>query len=217
MNYQNQIPVCLFVRVSSLKQEFSRQVSELNDYANKNGCLIVKTIATKISGNSNSDERVDLQNLLESASNGEFKKVIVTELNRLGRKAKDIRSTIDKLHALGISIIFKNLSGIESLVDGKESFVTNIIIAIYSELAQEERRILIERIQSGLKEAKRKGKTLGRKIGSSESQTDFLKKYGSLTKDIRNGISINKCMKIHNVSKNTIIKVKKLISSKWKN
>lgn len=211
MNYQNQIPVCLFVRVSSLKQEFSRQVSELNDYANKNGYLIVKTIATKISGNSNSDERVDLQNLLESASNGEFKKVIVTEVNRLGRKAKDIRSTIDKLHALGISIIFKNLSGIESLVDGKESFVTNIIIAIYSELAQEERRILVERINSGLVEAKRKGKTLGRKIGTSETQIEFLKKYGSLIKDLKNGISLNKCMKIHSVSKNTIIKVKKRI------
>lgn len=212
MNYQNQIPICLFVRVSSLKQEFGRQVSELNEYADKNGYLIVKTIATKISGNSNSDERVDLQNLLESASKGEFKKVIVTEVNRLGRKAKDIRSTIDKLHALGISIVFKNLSGIESLVDGKESFVTNIIIAIYSELAQEERRILIERINSGLAEAKRKGKTLGRKIGSSETQIEFLKKYSSLIKDIKNGISLNKCMKIHNVSKNTIIKVKKLIS-----
>jgi DNA invertase Pin-like site-specific DNA recombinase len=212
MNYQNQIPICLFVRVSSLKQEFGRQVSELNKYAEKNGYLIVKTIATKISGNSNSDERVDLQNLLESASKGEFKKVIVTEVNRLGRKAKDIRSTIDKLHALGISIVFKNLSGIESLVDGKESFVTNIIIAIYSELAQEERRILIERINSGLAEAKRKGKTLGRKIGSSETQIEFLKKYSSLIKDIKNGISLNKCMKIHNVSKNTIIKVKRIIA-----
>jgi DNA invertase Pin-like site-specific DNA recombinase len=212
MNCQNQIPICLFVRVSSLKQEFHRQVSELNEYAKNNNYLIVKTIATKISGNSNSDERVDLQNLFESAAKAEFKKVIVTEVNRLGRKAKDIRSTIDKLHSLGISITFKNLSGIESLVDGKESFVTNIIIAIYSELAQEERRILIERIQSGLNEAKRKGKKLGRKIGSFESQADFLKKYGSVTKDIKNGISLNKCMKIHNVSKNTIIKIKKLIS-----
>jgi DNA invertase Pin-like site-specific DNA recombinase len=211
MNHQNQIPICVFVRVSSLKQEYSRQLAELNDYAKINGYSIVKTIATKISGNSNSEERVDLHNLIESASKGEFKKVIVTEVNRLGRKAKEIRSTIDKLHTLGISIVFKNLSGIESLVDGKESFVTNIIIAIYSELAQEERRILVERIHSGLSEAKRKGKTLGRKIGSSESQSDFLKKYGSLTKDIKSGISLNKCMKIHNVSKNTIIKVKKLI------
>jgi DNA invertase Pin-like site-specific DNA recombinase len=33
---------------------------------------------------------------------------------------------------------------------GNESFVTNIIIAIYSELAQEEKRILSERIKSGM-------------------------------------------------------------------
>ncbi len=79
MNHQNQIPICLFVRVSSLKQEYGRQVTELNDYAKSNGYSIVKTIATKISGNSNSDERVDIQNLIESASKGEFKKVIVTE------------------------------------------------------------------------------------------------------------------------------------------
>jgi DNA invertase Pin-like site-specific DNA recombinase len=212
MNNQNQIPICVFVRVSSLKQEYNRQLAELNDYAKINGYSIVKTIATKISGNSNSEERVDLQNLLESASQGEFKKVIVTEVNRLGRKAKEIRTTIDKLHTLGISIVFKNLSGIESLMDGKESFVTNIIIAIYSELAQEERRILVERIHSGLTEAKRKGKTLGRKTGSTETKTNFLKKYGSLIKDLKNNISLNKCMKIHGVSKNTIIKVKKLIT-----
>jgi DNA invertase Pin-like site-specific DNA recombinase len=210
MNNENLISVCLFVRVSTQKQEFDRQIQELTDYSLKNGYSISKTIATKISGNSNSSERDDLSVLLDSASKGEFKKVIVTELSRLGRKAKDIRSMIDKLHSMGISIVFKNLSGIESLVDGKESFVTNIIIAIYTELAQEERRILVERINSGLAEAKRKGKILGRKKGSSENQTDFLKKYSSLIRDLKNGLSLNKCMKVHEVSKNTVIKVKKL-------
>jgi DNA invertase Pin-like site-specific DNA recombinase len=198
--------------VSTQKQEFERQIQELTEYSLKNGYSIRKIIATKISGNIDSSEREDLQVLIEAATKGEFKKVIVTEINRLGRKAKDIRKTIDKLHALDVSIIFKNLAGIESLVDGKESFVTNIIIAIYSELAQEERRILVERINSGLREAKRNGKILGRRTGTSETQIDFLKKYNSLIKDLKNGISLNKCMKIHSVSKNTVIKVKRLIA-----
>jgi len=212
MNNENRIPVCVFVRVSTQKQEFERQIQELTEYSLKNGYSIRKIIATKISGNIDSSEREDLQVLIEAATKGEFKKVIVTEINRLGRKAKDIRKTIDKLHALDVSIIFKNLAGIESLVDGKESFVTNIIIAIYSELAQEERRILVERINSGLREAKRNGKILGRRTGTSETQIDFLKKYNSLIKDLKNGISLNKCMKIHSVSKNTVIKVKRLIA-----
>lgn len=210
MNQSDKIPVCNFIRVSTKKQDYERQITELNDYADKNKYSVADTIATKISGFKDI-ERNDIDKLISGAKQGKYKKVLVLEISRLGRKAKDIRSAIDKLHTYGVSVIFKNLGGIESLQNGKESFVTNIIIAIYSELAQEERRILVERICSGLEQAKIEGKKLGRKTGSIESKETLLKKYAPLLRDIKAGISLRKCMKIHDVSKNTIIKAKKLI------
>lgn len=211
---QSEILVGALVRVSTKKQDYQRQIEEIKTFAAANNWRITKTIASKLSGVKESHKRTDIQELKESVIRKEFKKVIVLETNRLGRIAKEIRATIDFLHAHGVSVVFKNLGGIESLTDGKESFVTNIIIAIYAELAQEERRILIERIESGLEQAKRNGKILGRRIGSNESESDFLKKYTKISKDIKNGISLAKCSKIHCVSKNTVIKLKKIITQK---
>ena len=138
--------VCLFIRVSADKQDCTRQVLELNNYCHQHGYSIVKTIATKITGSRTHKDRPDLLELISLAKKKQFDKVLVTEISRIGRNAKDIRNTIDSLHSLQIGIIFKNL-GLESLDDNnQESFVTNIIISIYAELAQEEKKMLIDRI-----------------------------------------------------------------------
>lgn len=204
--------VCLFIRVSSDKQDYDRQVNELNAYCASKGFQVTKTIATVISGRKLS--RPDIIELKESADKKEFDKVIVMELSRLGRRARDIRGTLDHLHSNGISVLFKNLS-IESLDDnGNESFVTNIIIAIYAELAQEEVRLLSERIKSGLRNAVNvKGKTLGRKEGSKNA-VNPLEKYPELIKSIQDKKSLSECMKLHDVSKGTVIMVKKLLAQK---
>lgn len=216
MNQETTIPlknrVCLFIRVSSDKQDYDRQVNELNDYCTGKGLQVTKTIATVISGRKLN--RPDIVELKEAADQKEFDKVIVMELSRLGRRSKDIRGTLDHLHSNGISVLFKNLS-IESLDDkGNESFVTNIIIAIYAELAQEEVRLLSERIKSGLRNTvKVNGTKLGRKGPNKISPIDS---YPELVVSINAGKSLNECMKDHNVSKNTVIKIKRIIESQKK-
>jgi DNA invertase Pin-like site-specific DNA recombinase len=203
--------VCLFIRVSTQQQDYDRQVLELTQYCEDKGLTITKTIATKISGTKKYNERPDVQELFQAAKAKQFDKVVVSEISRIGRNARDIRNTINYLHDRGISIIFKNLGGLESLDDGgNESFVTNIIIAIYSELAQEEKRILSERIKSGLDSAKSKGKHIGRPEGTTMTKEDILKKYPRLILDLKNGMSLTAAMKVHVVSKGTVIKVKKL-------
>ncbi len=110
-------------------------------------------------------------------------------------------------------MVFKNLGGLESIDEnGNESFVTNIIIAIYSELAQEEKRILSERVKSGINEAKRKGKLIGRPKGTVPVETVRIK-YKKLILDLKNGHSLSQCAKLHGLSRNTIVKVKKIISN----
>jgi len=207
--------VCLFIRVSTNKQDTDRQLLELTDYCKSHNYIVAKKIATTITGSKTKNDRPDLQELFEGAKRKEFEKVIVTEISRLGRNAKDIRNTIDTLHKYKIPIVFKNLGGLESVNEnGNEAFVTNIIIAIYSELAQEEKRMLSERVKSGLVNARAKGKQIGRAKGSIINNSELLKQYSKLVIDLQKGFSLNQCIKLHDVSKNTVIKVKKALNVK---
>ena len=207
------IKICLFIRISSDLQSTERQHKELTEYCQSRNLEVTKTISTTITGKKEGKQRPDLIELFEAADKRLFDKVLVTEISRLGRKARDIRATIDYLHKRKIAVIFKNLGGLESLdQQGNESFVTNIIVNIYAELAQEETRILGERTKSGLATARKKGKILGRPTGHTDSK-QILKQYSKLASDLRDGLSLNKCIAIHNVSKNTVIKVKRLTMS----
>ena len=211
---KEQTKVCLFIRVSTQVQDYDRQISDLTLYCEQKGYIISKTIATKITGTKTFADRQDLQELLAAANRNEFQKVIVSEISRIGRNARDIRHTIDELHRKKVAVIFKNLGGLESLdeISKTESFVTNIIIAIYSELAQEEKRILSDRIRSGLAEARRKGKKIGRPTGGDDIDS-VKKKYSKLIQDLKKGNSLTECSKLHDVSRNTVIKIKKLITA----
>ncbi|MGP8216899.1 MAG: recombinase family protein [Bacteroidia bacterium] len=208
---RNNTRVCLFIRVSTQQQDYDRQILELTQYCESKNYTITKTIATKISGVKKNEERPDVQELFQAAKAQQFDKVIVSEISRIGRNAREIRNTINYLHDKGINIVFRNL-GVESLDEnGNESFVTNIIIAIYSELAQEEKRILSERIKSGLISAKKNGKHIGRPNDTKEDVKQVLKKYPKLVADLRSGLSIRKAERLHEVSRGTVIKVKRLI------
>jgi len=200
--------ICLFVRVSTEKQDYDRQINELTKYCEERNFTITKTIATQISGRK--DIRPDIEELLLAAKNNEFDSVLVTEISRLGRKAKDLRLTIDTLHELKKTILFKNLGGLESLDEnGNESFVTNIIISIYTELAQEEVRILRERIKSGIQNFKKKGGIMGRRLYKEENPQEFLDKYTNILPEIYT-LSIADLMAKYDLSKGTVVKIRKV-------
>ncbi len=168
---------------------------------------------TKITGRKTLAERHDLQELLAAANRNEFQKVVVTEISRIGRNAKDVRNTIDLLHQKKIAIVFHNLGGLESLDDsGNESLATNIIVAVFAEISQSETKLLSQRIKSGLAEAKRKGKKIGRPIGGDDVN-EVKKKYSKLIIDLQKGNSLTQCSKLHGISRNTVVKIKKLLTA----
>lgn len=207
---ENKNKICLLVRVSSTKQDFHRQLTELQGYCKMRGFEIVHTIQSIVTGNTSNRNREDIKELLQEAKKGKFSKVVVTEVSRIGRRPDEIKSTLNQLHALNISVVFKSLA-VESLDENNQpTFISNLIIAIYSEIAGEETRILSSRIKSGLEHAKKKGTALGRPTGSSQDDKELLKKYRSLIRDLDAGISLRKCQAIHNLSRTTICKVKRV-------
>ena len=90
--------------------------------------------------------------------------------------------------------------------------MVEFMLSILVQLARMEREFLIQRVKSGLNHAKAKGKILGRPQGSTMDQLDFLKKYKNLSADLMNGLSVRKAAKIHEVSLNTVLKVRKALN-----
>ncbi|MDG5817161.1 hypothetical protein QA601_18850 [Chitinispirillales bacterium ANBcel5] len=80
------------------------------------------------------------------------------------------------------------------------------------QLTPMEREFLIQRVKSGLNHAKSIGKTLGRPKNSAMDDQAFLKKFKGLSVDLKNGLSVRKAAKVHDVSLNTVLKVRKVMS-----
>lgn len=201
----------LFVRVSSTddRQDYNRQIDDLRTYCEKEGLEVTCIVSEKISGAKRNEDRQGLRDLMEKARKGEFGIIAVSELSRLGRNAFEVQKLIEELSALKISIHIQTLN-IKTLDEnGERSAMSNLMIAILSQFSQMERETLITRVKSGLQRAKLLGKTLGRPKGSTREDKEFLSKYKPVANDIERKISIRKIAKIHSLSVNTILKVKR--------
>lgn len=205
------IPTAIFGRVSSDQQDFKRQVNDLQKTATRLGYDVVTIITEKISGAKSNEERKGIQQLLDDARNGLFKKVMVTEVSRLGRSTIETLKLVEELHSLGISIYLQDLNA-ETLNDkGEVSFQTEIMLHMLSLFAKNERRNLIDRIRSGMNAAKSKNVHCGRPTGTSEMQEQFLKKYPKVVDGLKKGFSVRECVKLYDTSLATVSKIRKII------
>ncbi len=206
------IPVVIFVRVSTQEQNYQRQITELEEYARYRQYHVVALIKAKVSGYKKNSKRLDVEELLTIARAGTIRKVLLTEVSRLGRNARETEKIRGELDELGVSIYCKNL-GMETLDEqGKRKPLANLLFGIQKEYADYERELLRERIISGQQEARRQGKHIGRKAGSVKSQQEVLSNYPRVVKQLKEGNnSIREIAAICGVSKNTVSKVKALL------
>ena len=203
---------CILARVSRSHQNPEHQLNTLRQYCERNNLEVVSEISSTVKGSTSNQKREDIKELLQEARKKTFDKVVISEVSRLGRKPVEIRKTLDELHSLGISVVFTQL-GVESLgADGKPTFISSLIIAIHSELAQHETEQLGERIRSGLQLARKQGKKIGRQKGSTESTTEFLQKHRKVVKAIEQGLSLRQIQKLLGTSRTTISKIKQALS-----
>jgi DNA invertase Pin-like site-specific DNA recombinase len=136
--------------------------------------------------------------------------LLVSEISRLGRKTSEVLKIEEELTDLGVSILVQNYN-LETIVKGKRNPMAQLVFTMLAEFARVERETLIERINSGLEEAKRKGKVLGRKIGTSKDDKLFLKEKKKVVELLKQGQSIRNTAKICDIAPGTVQKVKKLL------
>ena len=213
MKTENKIPVAIFGRVSTLGQEFDRQVTDLTRVADKLGYEVVEVITEKISGAKSTEERKGVQQLIASAKAGKFQKVLVSEVSRLGRSTLETLKLVEELHQLNISIYLQDLSTETLNEKGEMNMQTEIMLHMLSLFAKNERRNTIDRIRSGMALAKENGIHCGRPSGIVESEEQILIKYKAVVKSLELGLSVRKCCKLHDLSLGTVAKVRKVWSS----
>ena len=189
------IKVALYCRTSTTNdQSCERQIYELREVAkNHNWTIVGEYVDEGVSGAKKS--RPELDKLVKDALSRKFDMVATIELSRLGRSVKNMCEIADLLKQKNINLFVKNQNIDTSTIVGELFF--NIINSI----SQYERDLTAERIKSGLENAKRKGKTLGRKSNLNlETQKIIL--------DMKSqGIGLKKIAKETKVSVQTIRKL----------
>lgn len=153
----------LYCRVSTSDQSTDNQVSEVEaaGFKVEPRRIVVETV----SGSIPAMERKGFAKLLDRMETGDV--LLVTKLDRLGRNAMDLRSTVDRLSEEGIRVHCLALGGVD-LTSPAGRMTMQVIAAV----AEFERDLLIERTQAGLKRAKAQGKVLGRPHSLNSSQQE---------------------------------------------
>lgn len=202
------LPVAILVRVSTLKQENDRQVTELQAHADSKGYEVVEICREQVSGNADESDRHGLHRVEEMARAGMIHKVLVHEVSRLARRNSIAHSFLETLDACGVSLYWHQ-QGIETLLpNGKRNPAAGIMFALLAEMARAERETLSERIKSGLAEARRKGRKLGRPTGTKIDTKAFLTKHADIVRRLKEGHSVRNTAKITGKGGSTVQRVK---------
>lgn len=200
--------VAILVRVSTRKQETDRQVHELNQVSQANGWQVVEVVEETISGTATT--RHGLDRVLDLARQGQIQKVLVHEVSRVSRKNSTSHLFLDTLCDLGVSLYW-HAHRIETLLpDGRRNPAASIMFTLLAEMARAERELLVERINSGLQEARRKGVRLGRSPGKEPNDT-FLAKHPDIVSLLRAGKSVRDAAARTGKSSATVLKVRQLV------
>jgi Site-specific recombinases, DNA invertase Pin homologs len=196
---------CIIVRVSTVKQETLRQVSELTQVADKNGWEIVSVLEETISGNIPLENRPSLMQAMQMAMDGRIGRVLVHEVSRLGRRSSLVHTFVETLEAHGVSLYW-HAQRIETLLpDGRRNPSAAIMLALLAEMARAERETLIERINSGLRNARDKGVKLGRPAGSGVAPQV---RHAQAAEEIRAGEPASVVAARHGISTRTVWRIK---------
>ncbi len=145
-----------YLRISKKEENLENQRNAIKNFASEDLIFFEDTV----SGSIPALQRKAFKELFEYAEKMHPEKVYVYEISRLGRSMIETFSVIQELEKRGIMVI--PVSEKERWLATTDRSVRNLIMAIFSWVAEREREMLIERTRNGLERAKKEGKKLGR-------------------------------------------------------
>ncbi|RXZ64241.1 recombinase family protein [Pelagerythrobacter rhizovicinus] len=150
-----------YCRVSTNEQTTENQLAEIEAA----GFRVEprRAICETISGSVPALQRSGFKKLVDKLDWDDV--LIVTKLDRLGRNAIDVRTTVELLASQNVRVHCLALGGVD-LTSAAGKMTMSVINAV----AEFERDLLVERTQAGLRRAKAEGQKLGRPRAMTDEQ-----------------------------------------------
>jgi DNA invertase Pin-like site-specific DNA recombinase len=149
--------VALYARVSTLNhgQDVNMQLRELREYCQRRAWDIAgEYIDLGVSGAK--DSRPELNRLMADAHKRRFDVVCVWRFDRFARSVSHLLRALETFKALGIDFVSFSEQMDTSTPAGK------MVFTVLGAVAELERSLIVERVRAGLRNARAKGKRLGR-------------------------------------------------------
>lgn len=149
--------VAIYARVSTTNhgQDVTLQTRELREYCERRGWTVAgEYIDVGISGAK--EKRPELDRLMTDAHRGRFDVVSVWRFDRFARSVSHLLRALDTFKAQGIDFVSFSEQMDTSTPAGK------MVFTVLGAVAELERSLIVERVKAGLRNARAKGKRLGR-------------------------------------------------------
>src|SRR5271170_3295825 len=149
--------VAVYARVSTIGngQSPETQLRELREHCDRRGWQIsCEYVDEGISGSK--ERRPRLDSLRANAHRRKFDAVIVWRFDRFARSVSHLLRALETFNALGIAFVSLSENVDTTTPTGK------MIFTVLGAVAELERSLIVERVKAGLRNARAKGKRLGR-------------------------------------------------------
>lgn len=164
----------IYARVSTHNgQDPEMQLRELREYCKRRGWeLAGEYIDAGISGAK--DSRPELNRMMADAHRRSFDGVVVWKFDRFARSVSHLLRALETFRSLGIEFVSLSEQVDTSTPTGK------MIFTVLGAVAELERSLIAERVRAGLRNARAKGKRLGRpRKAVDASQVALLRSQGA--------------------------------------
>jgi DNA invertase Pin-like site-specific DNA recombinase len=149
--------VAIYARVSTSNngKDPTMQTRELREYAERRGWTVANEyVDIGISGTK--ETRPQLDRLMADAHRRRFDAVVVWKFDRFARSVSHLLRALESFKAQGIEFVSFSEQLDTSTPAGK------LVFTVLGAVAELERSLIVERVKAGLRNARAKGKKLGR-------------------------------------------------------
>ncbi|MDL4840351.1 recombinase family protein [Aquibacillus rhizosphaerae] len=186
-----------YARVSSISQNLSSQLKQLEEYE----CDYI--FKEKTSGRKKED-RPEFNRLLEKVEENDT--IIVTKLDRFARSTKDALATIELLNDKGVGLVVLNMGG--DKIDTTTA-IGKLMVTVLSGIAEFEADMIKERQIEGIVLAKERGVYKGRPRKYTQSHKGIQYALKLYYERDNNKMTVNEICEITKISRATIYRALK--------
>jgi DNA invertase Pin-like site-specific DNA recombinase len=166
--------VGIYARVSTKEQNCDLQLRDLRAYCAARQFTVVREYVD-LGQSGTKDTRPALNELMADARKRKLDAVLVWRFDRFARSTKHLLLSLEEFRALGLQFI----SYQESIETGTP--LGQAVFVIVAAVAQLERDLICERVNAGIRNARARGKRLGRPRQYVNSETILELKAGGMS------------------------------------